>query len=284
MHSRLSSIVSSVVGKDSFDSLSSKFHQFRTPTLAHLFALSLHPPSWFPPANTSLIVVDGLHTLVDIAYPRYSSASQYTKSETAKWVSGRRYSALGTLVSALKKLAALHNIAILVTTGCATRMRPGTGFGAVLVPGVSGMEWDNGITNRLVLFRDFPVRRAENDASQTTKSARFVGVTKLHGTTIAEEGDVGHIIEFEIHDSGIKGIGDAEVGKDDLAAAAVALSSLPRSGVSPIKSRKRKLGVIDDSEDEISSEYGWLAEDEVAAEGMIDDRALAEDAGKEATE
>jgi len=229
-----------------------------------------------------LIVVDGLHTLVDIAYPRYSSASQYTKSETAKWASGRRYGALGTLVSGLKKLAALHDIAVVVTTGCATRMRPGTGFGAVLVPGVSGMEWDNGITNRLVLFRDFAVRRTGNDTTTNTKSARFVGVTKLHGNTIAEDGDVGHILEFEIHDSGAKGVGDAAVDKNDLSAAA--MSSLPRSGVSPIKSRKRKLEVIDDSEDEISSEYGWLAEDEVAAEGMIDDRVLAEDAGTENTE
>ena len=141
------------------------------------------------------------------------------------------------------------------------------------------MEWDNGITNRLVLFRDFPVHRAGNEATTSTKSARFVGVTKLHGNTIAEEGDVGHIIEFEIHDSGVKGVGDTEVGKDDMTAAT--LSSLPKSGVvSPIKNRKRKLEVIDDSEDEISSEYGWLAEDEVAAEGMIDEDALAEDAGQ----
>jgi len=279
MQSRLESILSSITGKDSSDDLDPKFHRFRTPTLAHLFALTSHPPAWFPPTNTSLLVVDGLHTLVDIAYPRYSSASQYTKSETAKWASGRRYSALGTLVSALKKLAALHNIAVIITTGCATRMRPGSGFGAVLVPGVSGMEWDNSITNRLVLFRDFPVHRAGNEATTNTKSARFVGVTKLHGNTVAEEGDVGHVVEFEIHDSGLKGVGDAEVGKDDLTAAA--LSSVPRSGVvSPIKNRKRKLDVIDDSEDEISSEYGWLAEDEVAAEGMIDEKALAEDAGQ----
>lgn len=47
--------------------------------------------------------------------------------------------------------------------------------------------------------------------------------------------------------------------------------------ITPIKSRKRPHAEVADSDDEdLGSEYGWLDEDEVAAEGLIDECALTE--------
>jgi len=311
-------LASSTESKDP-TSLLTNFHHFSVPALAHLLALVLHPPPWFPPPNTGILILDGLHLLIDIAYPRYSSSTAHNnnsgsinRSEAAKWAAGRRYSILGTLVAALKKLAALHDMAVLVTTGCATRMRPGTGLGAVLVPGLGGMEWESGVSNRLLFFRDFPVQQAQGTGGgmqdgkgrrgaqqqqqqkqkqkQSTRSARFIGVGKLHGTSLADEGDVGHVIEIELdvdglrevkkHGAGNKHASD-ETPADEGATTTTLLSSLPRPVVSPVKARKRKLHEIADSDEEISSEYGWLAEDEVAAEGLIDEGSLADEGGAE---
>jgi len=273
---RFNEMLESISGSKGTPISTQNLHNLTIPALAHLLALILHPPSWFPPANTELLVIDGLHNLIDITYPRYSSATSTNNSEAAKYTSGRRYSILSTLMSGLKKIAALHDIAILVTTGCATRMRPGTGLGAMLVPGINGMEWDNGVTNRLVVFRDFPPPRSQgasqnrNDRPLDARSARYVGVQKLHGNAIAEEGGVGHIVRFEIDENGVKDPASSEHVEES------ALSLVPRPLPSPVKTRKRKLEEVADSEDEISSEYGWLAEDEVAAEGMIDEGFLAE--------
>lgn len=202
--SRLEEILSEALGPDEFNDHLSNVHYYHTPTLSHLLALILHPPALFPAPSTGLLVIDGLHTLLDTAYPRNASSTSYaSKTEAAKWSAGRRYSVLGTIVAALKKLAALHDLAIVVTTGCATRARPGSGLGAAMVPGVGGGEWDSGITHRLVLFRDMRSRRhassSQNIRTQDVcRSARYIGIQKLNGTNIAEDGEPGHVIPFEV--------------------------------------------------------------------------------------
>ena len=52
--------------------------------------------------------------------------------------------------------------------------------------------------------------------------------------------------------------------------------ALPRPAASPVKVRKRKHDEVADSDEEVSSEYGWLDEDAVAAEGLIDESTLVE--------
>lgn len=49
---------------------------------------------------------------------------------------------------------------------------------------------------------------------------------------------------------------------------------LPRPIPSPVKVRKRKVEEIADSDEEISSEYGWADDDELAAEGLVDETPL----------
>ncbi|GAB7348260.1 hypothetical protein MBLNU459_g6250t1 [Dothideomycetes sp. NU459] len=243
------------------------------PTVAHLLAMILHAPAPFPPPNTALLVIDGLNIPFDVAYPRHRPNNYSSKNDAAKWSASRRYSVLGSFMSALKKLAAMNDLAVLVTTGCATRIRQGSGLGAVLVPGLGGGEWEGGVTNRLVVFRDFKSKTCRNPRSsncQTEESARYIGLQKINGNLLGDDGDIGHLHAFTIDETGLR---EAET---DSAETEAAISGLVVS--SPINARKRRHDEIADSdEDEIRDEYGWLEDDAVEAEGLIDEAALVED-------
>lgn len=245
---------------------------YSAPTAAHLLAITLHAPSSFPPPNTALLVIDGLNAPFDVAYPRHRANTFSGKNDAAKWSAGRRYSVLGSLISALKKLAAMNDLAVLVTTGCATRMRQGSGMGAVLVPGIGGGEWDSGVTNRLVVFRDFRSKRyckPRSRGGQSEESARYIGIQKVNGNALGEDGDIGHLLAFVIDKTGVKEV------ENDPAAAEEAVSGLAVS--SPAETRKRRHDEIADSdEEERGDEYGWLDDDAVAAEGLIDEGGLVE--------
>ena len=222
------------------------FHHVEAPTLSHVLAMMMHPrPSTIPP-GTGLLVVDGLNHLLDLDYPRYQIAAS-NKTEVQKWQAGRRYAVLGSLAAALNKVAVFHGLAIIVTTGCATRMRHDSGLGAALVPGVGGVEWESGVWNRVVVFRDFNVR--------------CVGVQKCQGRSLIsrlEVGEPGHLIAFESASDGVlveRTTSTAECGT----------STLPVKPMSsPVKRRKRNVDEIADSESEDMDEYGWADTDEDA--------------------
>ncbi|KAG9569496.1 P-loop containing nucleoside triphosphate hydrolase protein, partial [Aureobasidium melanogenum] len=175
---------------------------------------------------------------------------------------------MGTLISALKKLAALNDMAIIVTTGCATRVRPGSGLGAVLVPGMGGAEWEAGISNRLVMFRDFKLGSWTHQ-QQHPESARYIGLQKNNGVAFSDEGETGQLIPFIIDEDGLKDI----VNKDSAADAPI----VALAASSPSKIRKRPYAEIADGTAEGRDEYGWLNGDEADAEGLIDEAALLED-------
>ncbi|KAG9714509.1 P-loop containing nucleoside triphosphate hydrolase protein, partial [Aureobasidium melanogenum] len=246
-----------------------RFHAFSTPTVAHLLALTLHPPQSFPSPGTALMVIDDLHAIFEVSYPR-NRANTFTshKSEAARWAAGRRYGIMGTLISALKKLAALNDMAIIVTTGCATRVRPGSGLGAVLVPGMGGAEWEAGISNRLVMFRDFKLGSWAQQ-QQHPDSARYIGLQKNNGVAFSDEGETGQLVAFIIDKDGLKDI----VNKDSTADAPI----VTLAASSPSKIRKRPYAEIADGSAEGRDEYGWLNGDEADAEGLIDEAALLED-------
>lgn len=290
VHSRFADVLYATAASDDISKHLDDYHHYTAPTLAHLLALILHPPKGFPPANTSLLVIDDLHTLFNISYPRYYSSTAGNKSESAKWAAGRRYSVQGTVMTALKKLAGLYDMAVLVTTGCATRVRAGSGLGAVLVPGVSGTEWDSGVSARLVLFRDLAPRQTASasqngSARDSVRSARYIGFQQIGA--LAEDGDVGQVVSFKIgkvrcnistHSSYayVMSQNGIEETLQPQATTDRGVVQLPRPIPSPVKTRKRKVEEIADSDEEISSEYGWLDEDEVVAEGLIDEAALEE--------
>jgi hypothetical protein len=178
------------------EALSSRFHHVAAPTLAHVLALFVHPPASFPPPNTSLVVIDSLSTLIDNAYPR--NVENKNKNEQTRWAAGRRFTVINELIAAFLKIAALRDIALLVTCQTITRMR-GTSR-ALLVPAISGVGWENGVSTRLVLFRDWVRQAKARDTADADKllRARFAGLVKVNGTALADEGGVGSVVSFTI--------------------------------------------------------------------------------------
>ena len=185
---------------DPVDEYLKRLHHFITPTLPHLLALLTHHSSCFPPADTSLIVVDSISTLFAIAFPKTgdNASSQQPaakKSDAAHWASGRRWAVMGDFISKISRLAATRNIAILLTSQMITRVRSETG--AVLHPAISGTAWDSSISTRIVVFRDwiFQPTNAASSQEEYVPDVRLVGVMKAKG--ISDEG-VGKVVMFII--------------------------------------------------------------------------------------
>lgn len=218
-------------------------------TLSHLLALIISPPAGFISQKTTLLVVDGLNTLVDLDYPRLPFNNS-TRTEQQKWQAGRRYAILGFIVTAFSKLAALHDLAVIVTTGCSSRMRHDSGLGASIGPGIGGAEWENGISSRVLVFRDF--------------HGRFIGVQKCQSrniTPLDPVGDVRNVVGFEITASGA-----LEEQIIDLTSSSTEGAPAPKPTILPSPAkvvRKRIYDEIADSEDD-EDEYGWAEADEVA--------------------
>lgn len=248
------------------DELSTRFHYIAAPTLAHLLALFLRPPGSFPPQNTSLVVIDSLSTLIDNAYPR--NVEGKNKNDQTRWAAGRRFAVINELISTFSRFAALHNIALLVTCQTITRIRGASR--ALLVPALSGVEWENGISTRLVLFRDWirQGRLMDNAESDRLRKARFAGLLKLNGVALADEGSVGSIASFAIENSGTC---DLSITADNITA----------SFILPVQARPLKRPfdqVNEDAGEEPTSDelYGWIEDDEVAAEGLLIDEPITE--------
>ena len=164
-----------------------KLHHFVTPTLPHLLALVTHPSPSFPPEDTSLIIIESVSTLFASAFPRAvethdSKLSPVTKNSTVYWASSRKWAVMGDFVARLGKLAAIQNIAILLTSQTTTKVRADTG--AVLYPAITTKAWDVGVNNRIVLFRDWPPS-TEHDAIQDCQSdaVRFAAAIKVGGVS-----------------------------------------------------------------------------------------------------
>lgn len=176
--------------------VSSRFHHIATPMLAHLIALFMHPHASFPPKETSLVIIDSLSTLIDNSYPR--NVENKNKNDQTRWVAGRRFTVINELISAFSKFAALHDIALLVTCQTITRIRGASR--AVLVPAMSGVEWENGISTRLVLFRDWVRQGKAKDTADVDRlrKARFAGLVKVNGVALADEGGVGSVVPYAI--------------------------------------------------------------------------------------
>lgn len=185
--------------------------------------------------------------------------SNSSRTEQQKWQATRRYAILGSIVAALSKLAVLHNMAVIVTTGCSNRMRSDTGQVGAISPGVGGSEWEGGIWSRTVLFRDF--------------NGRFAGVQKCNGrnlTPLDPVGDIRTVTGFEITADGWLKEQVIDLTSSALEASK-AQPSKPAS--SPVKVvRKRHYEEIADS-DEDADEFGWAETDEdaLAGAGLADE-------------
>lgn len=247
---------------DTPDALLRNLHHYSTPSLPHLLALFMHAPALFPPQGTALVVIDDVSNVFDNAYPRNAvDYASTTKSDAAKWTAGRRHAVIGKFIAKLAKMAALGDFTLLITSQTVTKVR-GEG-GALLVPAISSSEWESSISTRIALFRDWePIQRESTEQEHDDLCRiRFASVHKAAGVMIADDSSIGHIVPFSINANGI----------EEITLGSTALPLGPLS--SPVKARKRPHAEIADSE-ESDEEYGWLEEDEVAAEGLIDERHL----------
>ena len=163
-----------------------KFHYLYTPTLPHLLALLLHPPSSFPPSDTSVIVVDTVSPLFATAFPKgydnYDNNNPATKkNEASQWAASRRWAVMGDFVSRLGKLATIRNLAIVLISQTTTKIK-GERV-AVLRPTMSTKSWDEGIGTRIVLYRDWMQSSSGSGQKDRMQAVRFAAVERLAGAS-----------------------------------------------------------------------------------------------------
>ena len=175
------------------------FHYHFTPTLSHLLALLIHLSTALPPAKISLLVIDNITSLFAAAFSRATEThdeAQATvkKNEKVQWAASRRFVVMSDFLARVAKLAAMRNIAVLLISQATTRVRREEGT-AVLKPAISTKAWEEGIANRIVLFRDWQFRGSDEAGEKAVRAARFAGVTKLGG--VIYEG-VGKVVAFTI--------------------------------------------------------------------------------------
>ncbi|KAK4192719.1 P-loop containing nucleoside triphosphate hydrolase protein [Podospora australis] len=226
-----------VIGTEGGDD--DKFTHYACPTLPHFIALLCWPTPATIPTGTGLIVIDSLSALINHAFPKLPER-QNAKGRGPK-AAIRRFQVLQYIVSSLQKLAATRDIAIAILTQCATKMQAERS--ATLVPALNASAWVQGMSTRLVLFRDWL-----SDDYDEEQALRFVAVQKLNGRDVpVVEGD-SLIFAFDIDAIGLVAI-ECNKTQD---------SNGPTSAPA---AQKRKLGETDfeiaDSDADDDEDYGW---------------------------
>ncbi|KAK7738865.1 hypothetical protein SLS63_002202 [Diaporthe eres] len=157
-------------------------------------------------------------------------------------VSSKRLQVLQYVVSALQKLAATRDAAVVILTQCATRMQAERS--ATLIPAINASVWEQGIATRVALLRDW----MWDDGHPY--GARLAAMQKVNGKTAADGLD--KVFAFSIDSTGL-----APAQFDGHAASSTTTGP------------KRKLGEtgfeVADSEDE---DYGWQEKDSSLLPGM----------------
>lgn len=156
---------------------------YRTPTLAHFGTLLRSMTTATLPNNPSLLVVDSLSSLL-VA----SSAALYKEASSRRFGSVRNSNdqnqgLIPNIVAMLTSLAVVKRMAVVVTGGVVTKIRSESR--ASLRPAISGEEWENAMSARLSLFRDWvqPRDQEEVDGVERPSSARFAHPVKVNGST-----------------------------------------------------------------------------------------------------
>ena len=177
----------------------SRFEHYTAADLAHLLTFFTHPTADFIHDDSALVVIDGVSMAFDAAYSRVHDQQTKKQTDSAKWSTSRKYAVMGDLVSRLQKLATVHNAVVLMTQQ--TRMRIRSGAGALLLPVLSGVEWDSSISTQLVLFRDFPPKTTtlpRQELLDRWNRLRYVGVIKVNGVSAEENGRFDTVVPFSI--------------------------------------------------------------------------------------
>jgi len=108
--------------------------------------------------------------------------------------SARKFPILQYLIAALQKLAATRNIAIVILSQCVTKMR--SGIGAILVPSINVTAWEQGLSCRVALFRDWGW---DDGDGKPVDDVRLAQVIKVDGVLVPESRP--KIFGFTIHEA-----------------------------------------------------------------------------------
>lgn len=157
---------------------SKPLHRFTAPTLPHLLALLLRGTPASLGDNVRLIVVDTISSPFERAYIRDHRNS--SSSEASKWAAGRKFAVMGELIRELGKVAVMLDLAVVLLCQCATKLRPGAP--AIFLPSISGHEWENGIANRVLLYRDWLPPQHTMPGRPDLNSCHYAMVCKAGGT------------------------------------------------------------------------------------------------------
>ncbi|KAB5572563.1 P-loop containing nucleoside triphosphate hydrolase protein [Coniochaeta sp. 2T2.1] len=220
------------------DSLDRLVH-YTCPSLPHFIALLCHPTEFCIPSGTLLIVIDSLSALLNHSFPRVPDQRAANSAGKVPNSSARRLQVLQHIISALQKLAATRDLAIVVLTQCASKMQAGQG--AALVPSINAGVWDQGIPTRLVLYRDWVMHEG------SPIPLHFAGIQKLNGKN--DNAAMGDIVAFRIELSGL------------VAATIDSIESARIRSNAPVLKRKLEDTDFEVGDSDEEEDYGW-GEDE----------------------
>ncbi|TWU76585.1 hypothetical protein ED733_007995 [Metarhizium rileyi] len=219
-----------------------KFVHVSCLTLPHLMALVSRPNAKAIADRVALMVISNLSALINSSLPKSIDGKIGPSGNKRPTASTKRLQGLQFIIHALQKLAATKKCAVVVSSQCGTRMQ--SEHGATLVPAVHASVWEQGISTRIVMFRDW----AWKDGKLT--SIFMAGLQKLDGKSGCDA--IERVAPFSITRTGVARV------ECDASNAPVE----PADVVQP----KRKLDQVDlevpDSQDD--EDYGWADDDEAA--------------------
>lgn len=161
---------------------------FCAQSLPHLLSLLLRPPKGFPPEDTALLVVDSISGPFPSYFPNPTelkvrfSQSNITDRSRVQWLMNRRWSVTSDLANQLVKLAATNRMAVLVINQTHTKIKGQPR--ATLCPVLAGGSWENSISTRIVLYRDFSTV-IEGGEPVVLTDIRFAEIMKRSGRILA---------------------------------------------------------------------------------------------------
>ncbi|KAL3590074.1 hypothetical protein FPOAC2_12256 [Fusarium poae] len=225
-------------GPSSTEVDASQFYHYSCFTLPHLISLVSRPTTKLIPMNISLVIISSFSALVNSALPKSNDSKSASTGNKGLSPLVKRRQALQSIMSALHKLAATRNCAIVVLSQCATKMH--SERGATLTAAINANVWEQGVSTRLVTFRDWVWQ------GNSLTSVFLVGLQKVDGRVCQEA--VENIVAFRVESDGTTQVPYEALQSFELAR------------------NKRKLGEteleVPDSEDD--EDYGWADEDEAA--------------------
>ncbi|KAG5940853.1 hypothetical protein E4U59_002177 [Claviceps monticola] len=205
-------------------------------------ALVARPNTNAIPERLSLVIVSNPCALVNSWLPKAPEKTTGVKRNKEQSASVKRRQGLQFIISALQKLAATKNCAVVVLSQCATKMQ--SEHGATLVPAVNTAAWNQGISTRIVIFRDW----ACHDGAMV--SVHLAGVQKLDGKSNNDA--IEHVASFCVDPADCR---SAEYNTANMTA---------EPAITIQRKRKRDDASLEVPDTEDDEDYGWADEDESA--------------------